>query len=998
MYSWGEDCRRGFWVKDPNSAGAAEDGVGHLKVNYAVADLCAGRCALAFVKGNGNAFIMRTNEGKDGGRVRGKQKFVKCKEKIAAVSCGDTDVVTLLSEGGLVLCVDTTLFPFTPRPLEVLSKVPVAQVACGSQHSIALTTGGQVYTWGRDSRGQLGLGRRDAAVSSPQPVHHLSTIPLVQIAAGGERSFALSVSGGVFGWGGNDCGQLGLGDTTDRNTPTSVHCLNTKKTIRISCGKDHTAVLTKQGAVFTFGSGRHGQLGHNSLRNELRPRLVAELWGSKVTEIACGRHHTLVMTDVKRVYSFGCREQRQLGRGEESHPSVPLPVQLPQDAGDRKIRNIFAGDDCSFATCSSDEEVHKGSIAEHRLDGVIDKWTSECDSKSWKKIKQEINRMFSSASGLNKSFLEQSGDKHFQTSPTYSGLNLTFARRAFKKLVKKDKVWSEIEAVLLHLLPLLDKKPVGVEGLRIYLLLNELLHATQKHKRQQSTRLAEAIAAAVTSLSADSLQVVGDWWSSLSLSTMVRYVEVWKKTFSLILSFDPVPRHSGVRNLLQVLQYLYNANSRVAESQRMPDSDFCLSIDDKFLDEDLNLWRLRSKPWFRCAQPLILCDFPFVMDLQSKKMVFDLNVEYTKQAQMNRILLEYLAELFFLPDYPDDRFELDLRRASLLEDTFEQLAASNPDDYNSTLVIYFDENYEIDNVHTKDFFYEVFHKMVSAESGMFMFNDSETLAWFTSTAAEQDQRFFLFGVLCGLALYNMCIIHLPVPLVLFKKLLGVKPSLEDMIEFSPSVGKSLQCILDDYKDDDIENLYMDFVIVWDGTEVDLDPKNPEKPLTSQNKKEYVKAYVNHAFNASVEAKFQEFRRGFFQVCDKDLVKLFKPKELQDVLVGKDFHNWEKLKQNTGYEGVYHAGHPNIMMFWEVFDELTENQKKAFLWFVTGFEQVPILGMDKIKMIIKGKPVGDQYYPEALTCFSTLELPVYSTKEIMQAKLTEALSNNRRIPQ
>ena len=56
------------------------------------------------------------------------------------------------------------------------------------------------------------------------------------------------------------------------------------------------------------------------------------------------------------------------------------------------------------------------------------------------------------------------------------------------------------------------------------------------------------------------------------------------------------------------------------------------------------------------------------------------------------------------------------------------------------------------------------------------------------------------------------------------------------------------------------------------------------------------AYVNHVFNASVEGVFQEFERGFFQVCDRDLVKLFRPKELQEVLVGKDFHDWAKLKQ------------------------------------------------------------------------------------------------------
>ena len=57
---------------------------------------------------------------------------------------------------------------------------------------------------------------------------------------------------------------------------------------------------------------------------------------------------------------------------------------------------------------------------------------------------------------------------------------------------------------------------------------------------------------------------------------------------------------------------------------------------------------------------------------------------------------------------------------------------------------------------------------------------------------QEVQRFYLFGVLCGLALYNQVIVHLPFPLVLFKKLLGVKPSVEDMMEFSPSVGKQVK--------------------------------------------------------------------------------------------------------------------------------------------------------------------------------------------------------------
>ncbi|MEQ2174063.1 hypothetical protein GOODEAATRI_003910 [Goodea atripinnis] len=206
MFSWGEDCQRGFWL---NGDSSTDRGVHHLNVGYNVTGLSAGGSVLAFVKSNGNAFILRTYEGKDGNRVRGKQKFVKCKEKIEAVSCED-DVVTLLSERGSVFCVDTT---HTPRILGAFSNIQVAQVACGSQHSVALTKECQVYTWGLDSRGQLGLGKKGSGARSPQQVRSLSSVPVVRISAGGDQSFALSVSGGVFCWGRNNCGQLGLGDT-----------------------------------------------------------------------------------------------------------------------------------------------------------------------------------------------------------------------------------------------------------------------------------------------------------------------------------------------------------------------------------------------------------------------------------------------------------------------------------------------------------------------------------------------------------------------------------------------------------------------------------------------------------------------------------------------------------------------------------------------------------------------------------------------------------------
>ncbi|KAM9854723.1 putative E3 ubiquitin-protein ligase HERC3 [Aulostomus maculatus] len=955
-----------------------------------VTKVSAGRNVLVCVKGDRYAVICRTNLNKDGGRVRGNPKSVQCPKKIQAVSCGD-DVVTVLCETGSVLLVDSSQSPLSLRPLKELTDIPVVQVACGRQHCLALSKYGQVYTWGEDSRGQLGLGKYKLGASSPKHLRYLSSIPVVRIAAGGEQSFALSDSRGVFSWGRNTRGQLGLGDTTDRHTPTANHYLIMKNTVQVSCGEDHTAILTKDGAVFTFGSGEYGQLGHNSFGDELRPRRVAELWRAKVTKIACGRDHTWVLMDSGSVYSFGCGEQGQLGREEGSHQSVPLPVQLQQ--GGAKIRHIHAGGNCSFATSNEQEFESTDDVMLPCLEDMIEKWTSRCDSASWRNTKKEIKRAFSFASCMNRSFLNRSGDKHCRTSPKYSGLNLALARRNFKTLMTRVDVLTEVETAVIQLLPSLDKAPVGLEGLRIYLLLNELHCTIHKHKKQHPTKLAEAIALSLQSLSADNLRVLVDWWASLSPSTMIKHVKVWKGTLAAILSQNPVPRNSGVTSLLLILQQMYNANNRTAGSQKIPNETFYLEINWNFLEEDLKCWRSVSKKkpkYLNGHEPLILCGFPFLMDLKSKKMVFDTNIILTRMEQGSWVPFGFMSNPYF---------ELRLNRQSFLEDAFQQLHVADHSDLKKTLVVYFDGDPKMTDVYKRDFFHHLFPSMFSSEPEMFVSSDSGRLAWFPSTTAEEDRRrFFLFGVLCGLALCNQSIIHLPFPLALFKKLLDVEPSLEDMLEYCPSVAKSLQYILD-YEDDDLEKQDFIFMISWNGTEVELDPQNPAKPVTNLNKKEFVEAYVNHVFNASVEGVFQEFRRGFFTVCDKDLVGLFQPEELQRVLVGGKVFDWATLKQNTIYELEYHVSHPTILMFWEVFGELTEDQRKDFLWFLTGFRRVPILGMSEIQMrvqvALQSHLAYDQHFPESLTCHSILELPLYSSKEIMRDRLTEAIIPERR---
>ena len=78
--------------------------------------------------------------------------------------------------------------------------------------SVCVFLDGQLFTWGQNTNGQLGLGKGEPSKLSPYPLKSLAGVPLAQITAGGDHSFALSLSGAVFGWGKNRAGQLGLND------------------------------------------------------------------------------------------------------------------------------------------------------------------------------------------------------------------------------------------------------------------------------------------------------------------------------------------------------------------------------------------------------------------------------------------------------------------------------------------------------------------------------------------------------------------------------------------------------------------------------------------------------------------------------------------------------------------------------------------------------------------------------------------------------------------
>ncbi|XP_053317589.1 probable E3 ubiquitin-protein ligase HERC3 isoform X1 [Spea bombifrons] len=300
--------------------------------------------------------------GQDHGKPEPGHVTALADEHIIHVACGQSHSLALTNQGQLFswgagtegqLGHSTTDASIpVPRLIKKLSQQKIQQVSCGNHHCLALADDGQLYTWGQNNHGQLGLGSGFGSQSSPQRVKSLEGIPLAQVVAGGYHSFTLSLSGAVFGWGKNSEGQLGLNDEKVRESPCLVKPLRTHKVVYISCGEGHTAILTKTGGLFTFGAGSYGQLGHDSLHNEINPRRVLELMGSEVSQIACGRHHTLAFVPSSGIiYAFGCGELGQLGTGLTCNVNCPTVVkgkwaahrgQIPTQDGIHRTPGLFA--------------------------------------------------------------------------------------------------------------------------------------------------------------------------------------------------------------------------------------------------------------------------------------------------------------------------------------------------------------------------------------------------------------------------------------------------------------------------------------------------------------------------------------------------------------------------------------------------------------------------------------------------------------------------------
>uniref|UniRef100_A0A672J5Z9 X-linked retinitis pigmentosa GTPase regulator n=1 Tax=Salarias fasciatus TaxID=181472 RepID=A0A672J5Z9_SALFA len=134
---------------------------------------------------------------------------------------------------------------------------------------------------------------------------------------------------------------------------------------KISCGDEHTALITENGKVFMFGSNNWGQLGLGSKLTVTKPTCVKALKSEKVQLVACGRNHTLICTAQGKVYVSGGNSEGQLGLGDYEERTAFHRIQLFDSYG--PIKMIAAGSNTSAALTASGKLFMWGDNTEGQI-------------------------------------------------------------------------------------------------------------------------------------------------------------------------------------------------------------------------------------------------------------------------------------------------------------------------------------------------------------------------------------------------------------------------------------------------------------------------------------------------------------------------------------------------------------------------------------------------------------------------------------------------------
>lgn len=321
-------------------------------------------------------------------------------QRVTMVSCGDNHTACLTASGAVVSFGNNEVGQLGhsadaassqrvgPRTVVALGSRMVKQVACGYLFTLLLTSQGEVFSCGV---GECGGHADGANRFQAERVNALRYVPVSGLATGASHALAITVTGRLWAWGQNRHGQAGAGAGVEVvQEPQQV--LETAGVRSAACGAFHSVILGKDGRVWACGKNHRGQLGLPSTEavgsseggdgiggegdrmeegagdgkdGDIEggvpaascyhvPTLVRQLEPLKVSMVACGDAHTLVLTEAGEVWSLGSNSHGQLGTGMPSRASSMASAwqwraQRVPGLDEARVFMVAAGGEQSFA-------------------------------------------------------------------------------------------------------------------------------------------------------------------------------------------------------------------------------------------------------------------------------------------------------------------------------------------------------------------------------------------------------------------------------------------------------------------------------------------------------------------------------------------------------------------------------------------------------------------------------------------------------------------------
>ncbi|CAM8937305.1 unnamed protein product [Rhodiola kirilowii] len=351
---------------------------------------------------------------------------------------------------------------------------------------------------------------------------------------------------------------------------------------------------------------------------------------------------------------------------------------------------------------------------------------------------------------------------------------------------------------------------------------------------------------------------------------------------------------------------------------------------------------------------------------------------------------------------------ISVRRAYILEDSYNQLRMRSTQDLKGRLNVQFQGEEGIDAGGLTREWYLLLSRVIF-DKGALLFTTVGNNATFqpnpNSVYQTEHLSYFKFvGRMVAKALFDGQLLDVYFTRSFYKHILGVKVTYHDIEAVDPDYYKNLKWMLEnDVSDIPDLTFSMDADeekhILYEKTEVtdyELKPGGRNIRVAEETKHEYVDLVAGHLLTNAIRPQINAFLEGFNELVPRELISIFNDKELELLISGLPEIDLNDLKVNTEYHG-YTVASSVVQWFWEVVEAFSKEDMARLLQFVTGTSKVPLEGFKALQGIsgpqrfqIHKAYGAPERLPSAHTCFNQLDLPEYSAKEMLQERLLLAI--------